>query len=95
MENQVELVEVDLNFERVKSLSRHLDVELVLKVLGYFRVCNSAHVVHGFQKRDLSSVLSVKVVLSGLKKRKGFALKLLAQHHIEEETHKNRKQNSP
>jgi hypothetical protein len=83
VEDQVQLVEVDLEFKEGEGLSRYPHPKLVFEVLGNVWVLNTADVVHCFQHEDVLWVLPPEVFLVRLEKGYRFLLYFAALDHVQ------------
>lgn len=94
VQNQVKLVKVHLELQKVKSHPRNLDIELVQEVFCHFRVLQSRDVVHSLQHIDVYAVLRSEALSVSSEKLAGSLLKPFLLHHLQEEAHKHWKHNS-
>ena len=90
----MKLIKIDLELEERVGLASYLDQKLVLEVLGDLWVRKSTHVMHSLQQHDVCLVAVSEVCLGLIEESFRFCLHVLAQHHVQKKTHKDRKHDS-
>ena len=93
MHDQCQLVEVYLVLQKRVRVPRHLDKELILKILGDFWIFESMLIGHCLKHGNLFLVIRMKVIFVLIEESARFSVKLF-EDHVQVEAQEDRKEHA-